>query len=215
MFDRREILVGGAALGLLPIAARAALPVPAGNRLGFDVLLKGSKLGTHVLTFEPRGDGLSVHVAVDLVYKLAGITFYHYKHRATETWSGDQVVGLDATTDDNGTAYQVAVRRDASGLVVTGNKTPRYVAPADAMPATHWNRRELEGPWINTETGAIARPKITPLGVDTIPTANGTTRARHFALTGDVQMDMWYDDARWAGIAFSKGGRDVRYVRQA
>ena len=215
MFDRREIMLGSVALAVVPMAADAALPIPAGNRLGFDVLRNGSKLGTHVLIFEPRGDALTVHVAVDLVYKFAGFTAYRYTHRATELWSGDQVVGIDATTDDNGTAYQIAVRRDPAGFVVTGNKTPRYVAPPNAMPATHWNRRELDGPWINTETGGLARPKVAELGIDAIPTANGgTTRARHYALSGDVQLDMWFDDARWAGLAFRKGGSNIRYERQ-
>jgi hypothetical protein len=217
MIDRRDVLLGGAMLGVLPAAlARAALPVPAGNRIGFDVIRKGSKLGTHVLTFDRSATGLTVHVAVDIAYKIAGITLYHYSHHATEMWAGDQVVSLQTQTDDNGDAYQVTGHREAAGLIIQGTKAPRYVAPANALPATHWNRRELDGPWINTQDGRLMRPRVTAGAIEAIANASGgTLHARHFVLTGDVQMDMWYEEnGTWAGLSFAKGGAPIRYVRQ-
>ena len=66
MIDRRQALSGalmesGLALAGYPSGATAAaLPVPAGNRLGFDILRKGSKLGTHVITFAAAGDRLTL-----------------------------------------------------------------------------------------------------------------------------------------------------------
>jgi hypothetical protein len=217
MIDRRQMLAGGLAVATLPGMARAALPVPAGNRIGFDIVRKGSILGTHVLTFSPGGDGLVVHVVMDLVYKIMGLTLYHYSHRATETWAGDQIVALECHTDDNGTQYDVSGRREGGGLVIQGSKMARYVAPANAMPATHWNRRELDGPWINTQDGKLLHPRVTPGATETIPAANGaSTKGRHYALTGDAQLDMWYDDRLgWTGLSFVKSGTAVRYERQA
>jgi len=214
--DRRMMLAGSAAMLALPGTARAALPIPAGNRLGFDILRKGSKLGSHTLSFEPSGDMLTVHVAVELVFKIAGITLYRYRHQATERWQGDHVIGLDTQTDDNGTRYQVSATREGGTLMVQGTKTPRYAAPANALPATHWNRRELEGPWINTQDGRILRPAVTAQGMETIPAAKGgTVRARRYALTGEVQMAMFYDEHQtWAGLSFIKGGAPIAYERQ-
>ena len=216
MIDRRELLVGGAMLAAMPAGLRASLPVP-GDRLGFDIMRKGSKLGTHLLSFERSGDALTVRVAVDLVFKLGFITLYRYSHHATERWQGDQVVALQTVTSDNGTPNQVTGRRDASGLVIEGTKAPRYVAPANALPATHWNRRELDGPWINTQDGRLMHPRIAPVGSDMIPTASGQQiRATHYALTGDVLLDMWYDaKPSWAGLSFkAKDGSTIRYERQ-
>lgn len=222
MIDRREMLLGGAMLAALPTLARAGLavptplPVPAGDRLGFDIVRKGSKLGTHDLSFVRSGDDLTVKVVVDLVVKIAFITVYRYSHRATERWSGGEVVALDTTTNDNGDKFTVTGRRDKSGLVIEATKLARYTAPADALPATHWNRRQLDGPWINTQTGKLMRPKVTPIGADTIPGANGPLRASHYAITGEVQLDMWYDrQAEWAGLSFvGKDGTSVRYLRR-
>ncbi len=176
----------------------------------------GSKIGTQILTFERTPDGLIVRVAADMVVKVAFITFYKYSLRVTEKWAGDQVVSLTSTTNDNGTKYSVNARRDASGLVVEGSATPRYVAPANALPATHWNRRELDGPWINPQDGKLMRPAVARQGVETIPTvAGGPVKANRFVLTGDVQFDMWYDSVpSWAGLtAKGKDGSLIRYVR--
>jgi hypothetical protein len=215
MIGRRDLLAVGGALLVAP-AARAALPVPTGNRLGFDVLRKGSKLGTHMLTFRPEGDRLTVEVLVDIAYKIGPITLYHYSHRATERWQGDQVMSVEARTDDNGSKSGVTAHREGNGWSVEGPKSGRYTAPPNAMPATHWNRRELDGPWINTQDGRLMRPRVASLGVDAVPSAGGgTLSARHFRLSGDVQMDMWYDDRLgWAGLSFAMGGAPIVYLRQ-
>lgn len=217
MIDRREMLVGGALLAGISSLSRAALPVPAGNRLGFDIMRNGKRLGAHVLTFERGDDGLVVRVAVELVVKAAFITLYRYRHSATERWAGDQVVELETLTDDDGDKFAVTGRRDRRGLVIEGSTAPRYVAPANALPATHWNQRQLDGPWINTQDGKLARPKVTRQGADEIPTAAaGSLRATHFVLSGDVEFDLWYDNQpSWAGLRFKgKDGSLIRYERQ-
>ena len=216
MIERRGVLLGGAMLAGMPAMLRAALPVP-GDRLGFDIMRKGTKLGTHELSFERSGDTLTVHVVADLVVKIGFITLYRYSHHATERWIGDQLVALQTNTSDNGTPNQVTGRRDASGLVVEGTKAPRYTAPANALLATHWNRRELDGPLINAQDGRLMHPKIAAVGNDMIPTATGTQiRASHYALTGDVQLDMWYDaKPSWAGLGMkAMDGSMIRYERQ-
>jgi hypothetical protein len=223
MIARRELLIGGGALAVLPGllhpgAARAAPPPPPppGDRLGFDILRKGSLLGHHLLTFATAADRLTVKVEVSLLYKLLGITLFHYNHHCTEVWEGGQVVALDSRTDDNGSPSQLTARRAAAGLVVEATGTPRYTAPANALPATHWNQHELDGPWINTENGKLLRPHVTPAGTETIPAAGGRSLiARQFDLSGDVQLAMWYDRIGWAGLAFTRGGAPIRYERQA
>ena len=213
VIGRRALLSGAAAMVTVP---PHALPIPAGNRLGFDVVRGRSKLGTHVLTFEPGEGSLTVHIAVALAYRILGVTLYRYIHHATETWRDGEVVGIETETDDDGTRYRVSGHRESGELVVEGTRAPRYVAPANALPATHWNRRELVGPWINTQDGRLMRPTVTRSGIEAIPAANGTTlHARLFALTGDVHLDIFYNDRLgWAGLSFVKDGVPIRYERQ-
>ena len=218
---RRAVLAGGLAALAMPrlaLGAASGLPagIPASGRLGFDISYRGNHLGTHVLTFHRNGADFSVDVAVDLLFKLGPLTLFRYSHHATERWSGSEVAGVETQTNDNGKRFRVTGRREGGGLVVESNSQPRYVAPPSALPATHWNRRELDGPWINTQDGKLIRPNVASRGDETIPTAGSSRiRARRYALSGPVQLDMWYDDdQQWAGLAFTKGGSEVRYLRQ-
>ena len=216
MIARRQLLLAGGALALAPAALRAAPPpVPPGDRLAFDVLLKAKKMGTHVIGFTQAGDRLGVHVEVALAYRLLGITLYRYSHRCNESWEGDEMVAADSHTDDNGKLYAMSVRRGAGGLIVEGSDNLRYTAPASAVLSTHWNQRELDAPWINPQDGKLLHPRVAAAGSETIPAVGGRSlSARRFNLSGDVDMSIWYDRVGWAGIAFSRDGSAVRYERQ-
>lgn len=177
---------------------------------------EGSKLGTHDLTFRTAGETLTVNVAVDLAYDIGPVTVFRYTHRAVEHWKGDQVVSVESQTDDDGEDYKVSGVRDGSGLVVQATGLASYVAPTSALPATHWNRNQLAGPWINTQDGKLLQPKVADVGVETIATADGRTLdARRYRMTGDAALDIWYHDTMgWAGLSFVIDDTEIRYLRR-
>ena len=64
MIRRRSLLAG---LTALPLAqARAGLPIPAGHRLTFHIIRKGSTIGEHPIDFAQAGDTLTVSVVADI-----------------------------------------------------------------------------------------------------------------------------------------------------
>ena len=214
MIGRRSLLAGAA--GLLAIPSAGALPVPAANRLEFHILRKGSVIGTHTLRFARTGQDLTVEVAADIMIGFGPIAFFRYRHRATERWQDGRVVSVDAETNDNGTIERMTARRDGASLLVEGSKAPRYIAPLNASPATHWNRRMLDGPLINTQDGQLMRPSVTVIGSGEVPTAEGgKLRADHITLRGDADLDTWYDATpTWVGLRFTaKDGSTVEYRR--
>jgi hypothetical protein len=221
MIARRTVLaggLGGACALMLPGLARAVgQAMPAVHRLGFDVWRGSRQLGTHELVFHPRPDGFVVDVAVDIAFRIGPITLYRYTHHAQERWANGQVAELTTQTDDNGTSHRVTGRRESGGLVIQADRAAPYTAPADALPATHWNHRELDGPWINTQSGELIRPHVAVEPTAIVQTANaGPLRVHRYALTGPVKLDLWYDETlTWAGLSFVKGGAEVRYARRA
>ena len=215
IMNRRTLLASGAASVVLTATARA-FPTPPATMIGFDVMRDGSKLGTHDLTFSAAGDALTVNVAVDLAYDIGPVTVFRYTHRAVERWQGDQVVSVETQTDDDGDDYTVRGVRDAAGLVVQATGLATYTAPPAALPATHWNRNQLGGPWINTQDGKLLRPQVADVGVETIAVADGRTlSARHYRMTGDAVLDIWYHDTMgWAGLSFVIDDTEIRYLRR-
>jgi len=209
---RRSFLIGLGALAIAP--AHAALPVPAGRVLAFDIMRKGKKIGSHVLRFEPAGDDLKVLIDVVLTVGFGPITLFKYKHDAVEHWRGGEWASVEATTVQNGKTMRVAARRTAGGVSVDGPKG-KFVAPANTLAATHWNRRMLDGPFLNTQTGEVQRPKIERRGEVMVAARGGPIRADHYAMTGEVALDTYYDAGpTWAGLRFKGGdGSAITYER--
>lgn len=182
----------------------------------FRVLRNDSQIGTHVLTFTTTAGALTVTVATDIRVGLGPMTFYRYTHRAVERWRDGTFVALDAETNDDGTIGRTAVRREGAMLIAEGREAPRYQAPAEAIPMTHWNRRMLERPLISAQSGRLLRPVVTHVGTARVMTAGGEIAADQFSLRGDPDLDTWYDPSgSWLGLRLTaRDGSTIRYAEQ-
>jgi Family of unknown function (DUF6134) len=214
VIGRRAVLAAGA--GVIARQAAAALPVPPDNRLAFRLIRHGSEIGRHTLTFEPQGDTLTVHVAVDARVTLLSIPIASYTHRSTENWQGETLVGITGQTNKNGQHEWVNARHTSEGLVVVGSKAARYVAPEQAIGVSYWNKRMLSVPMISLEDGALLRPKVAERRTDAIPLASGSTiPAEHYNISGAFDADVWYDQTNaWASLALTVAdGSEIHYQR--
>lgn len=207
MIGRRGFLAG--------LVTRAALPVPAGDSLSFDIIRKGDRIGEHRLVFRRDGERLTVSVAADIVITFGPIALFRYRHRATEVWDGGRVISVDAATNDDGTPARATARRDDAGLWVEGTKAPRYLAPPASIPGTHWNRAMLNAPFINTQDGRLMAPRVTDAGARMVQVADRLVRAEEYQLRGDADLDTFYDaEPAWVGLRFhAKDGSEVLYRR--
>jgi len=196
--------------------AYAALPVPPGNTLAFRLTRRGDVIGHHTANFERSGKQLTVRVAVDALVTVVSIPLVRYTHRVVEVWSGDTLLSLNGETDKNGQHEWVKAQRSPDGLVVTGSKTERYVAPDPAGATSYWNKHMLEKPMVSLEDGVLQRPKVETRPPETIALASGRSiAAEHYNLSGPFNLDLWYDQSgMWAGMAAAiKDGSIVRYER--
>jgi hypothetical protein len=213
MTTRRGLLMSAAAC----CVARTAVAQPASpplDRLVFRLVRDGSAIGTHVLTFVRFDNGLDVHIAVDIAVGFGPLVLFRYTLRGLEQWRSGAIVHLDATTNDNGTPEQMRADRDSRGLWVEGSQSPRYLAPPDVLPATHWNMAELKAPWINPQGGRLLHPVVQRVGQGPLTLAGGRTEtATQYTLSGDAKLDIWYNAARrWSGLRFAaKDGSEVHY----
>jgi len=213
MIPRRAVLFGlGASALLIPFRRASAIPVD--ERLAFRIARKGDTIGRHRLSFAREGDALTIEIAVEIDVRFGPLPLYRYRHTAVEKWIGPNFISIDARTDDNGDAFRVTMTRGDGGFQVSGSKGD-YLAPPETHPATHWNRRQLSGPMVNTQTGELMRPDIVDHGSDTFRLPDGTsTSATRYTLRDEETFDLWYDaEDRWVGLAFKgKDGADIRYL---
>lgn len=217
MIGRRALLVASlCAASKAEIRPAAALPVPPNGLLAFRLMRHGEEIGHHTLSFERAGDILTVRTEVTARVTLLSIPIVNYRHQVVETWRGETLISVTGETNKNGQHEWVKASRGGEGLVVTGSKTERYLAPEPARAATYWNRHVLDGPMISLEDGVLLRPKVAMIRTENIPLASGgTIPADRYNLSGPFAVDLWYDQSNtWASLALTAiDGSTVRYER--
>lgn len=218
--ERRAFLIGGAGLALpfLDVGqARAALPgTPADGKLAFKIMRKGAHIGEHRLTFAQDGDALVVHADIRITVRIGPVPVYHFVQRCVEHWKGDRFMAMDCSTSANMSWETVTARRDADGVHVEPIKGGPYVAPADCLPLTHWNRFAYQGPVFDPQSGRPLKFALAPRADDMVQLADGTSvKATRWSVTGDGVMDDYYDvGGVWAGLRVKvQDGSQVDYLR--
>ena len=217
ILDRRRFLGVACASLYAPDPAAANIPAAEGGRLAFSVRREGSEIGAHVVTFAREGDVRTIEVSIDLVVKLGPVPVFRYQHRATEIWNSSTFGSVDARTNDDGKRLIVKAQRLANTVTVESSDNGNYEAPANALPSTHWNRRMLDGPFFNTQTGDLLINAVKPLSAATIESASGRKiNVRRFEINGPITLETWYDDQqRWAGLQFkARDGSQIIYKLQ-
>lgn len=193
---RRTLLTGATAALVAPLA-RAA-PAPA---IEFLVLRNGRDIGRHRLALRREDSDLLCAIDVELRVGLGPITFYRYSHENLERWRAGRFVSFASRTDDNGTKLAVRAERTADGIAVEGAEGS-YTAPAEAWPTTYWYPGFLDRTaWIDTQFGRLRRARVVPAGEGTVAVAGRELAARRVRLEGDLELELWYRERDWVGLA--------------
>ena len=194
------------------VAERVLLAsVPQEGVIDFAVFRNGDRIGHHRVTFTPRGDELIVDIDIRLDVYVAFINFFAYHHRNREVWRAGELVSLDSTTDDNGKPNRVEVRRDGPAEVRVNGTSFSGLLAGNTLPTSYWNPATITAKsLINSQNGKLAEVTVEDLGDDRIEAAGRQIEARHYRLSGDVNVDIWYDkNGIWVKTAFKAPGDDT------
>jgi hypothetical protein len=167
----------------------------------FDVSLDGKPIGKHLFVLRDVGD--SRELTSDARFRVRVLFFdaYRYDHRALETWRGDCLQQLDASTE------------------VNGKRTVVDVTPRDECVQTfaYWNPGILRASrLLNPQTGEYVPVQVRDLGSDPI----AGQMAQRFRLIGSgqtpLEIDLWYSPAReWLALeSRTPEGRTLRYSKE-
>jgi hypothetical protein len=233
MHRRTFILATGAAFAALPARAEG---LPYGPNIGFVAHRNGQRIGTHALAFREENGRQIVATQIDFTVRLLGMALYRYRHHCREVWSDGEFLSLASETDDNGDKYAVQALHEQGRLVVHRREPQSFqktaggdealeqqrwihdVHPGRFLPTTHWNIEQTrQHALLNTQNGKINRLAVREIGRETVTTATAAPPATHFAYTGEIQMEQWFDDrARWVKSTFraATDGSTIEYTLQ-
>lgn len=214
-------------------AAQALAADPITRVVTFSILLEGQNIGRHTLAFERQGSDQIISLNVDITVQKLGVVAYRFQHRAREVWKVGQLESLNTSTDDNGRQYTVEGRQTARGFEVKRSAPPatsaaeianggialpeisRETLPKDTLPTSLWNVNAVKrSALLHTEFGTIAKVQVEPIGKEAISVGNRNFQAMRYRFTGDLRMDLWFDDeGSWVKASFAvPAGLTVDYV---
>lgn len=199
----------------LTVGAAIAADVGPRGPLSFTVLRNGEPVGSHVLRFQANSDdSLQVSTETNVVVKMALIPVYRFEHRGREVWKDGHLVALTSETNDDGTHHALKVADDGGGLAVNGDGNVTRL-PGDTLPASLWNSGTVtRASLLNTLDGHAMAVHIADLGGDQVAVNGHNVPARHYAMTGDLARELWYDTAgTLVQVRFkAKDASDIQYV---
>ena len=167
--------------------------------LNYTVLRDGKTIGTHAVTIEHNGAETQVGVETDIAVKVLFVTAYKFKHASKETWSNGHLVSITSTTDDDGVAKKLDARAENGAIIVDSTvkgQERRQKADAATLPASLWNPATVsQSALLNTLDGQVMTIAVEDMGTEAVETGGAPLNAHHYALSGELTRELWFDDA--------------------
>jgi Domain of unknown function (DUF6134) len=188
----------------------------------FKVSVDGKERGKCSMEIHRRDDG-SDKLVIDAGMSFNYVVYeYKYHSAGTEIWKDGKLAELENTADFNGTEYVVKAGSASKGLSVSVNGKTTQVEP-DVWVTSYWQFPErLEWHDASADKGVVPASGSRPAGKDggqavVLLDSDKGKRLRgelrhvgdemlsiggkrktyaHYRISGDVQVDLWYDSAR-------------------
>ena len=142
------------------------------------------------------------------------IPIYAFEHRAHQIWENGRAVRIDATTNDNGEKFDIAVRPSGEGYIRTVNGRVDTFDESTAVLAL-WNKDALRHhAFFSVVEDKVLDASFRFVGQEEITLAGERLAADHDRMLGDEERDLWFDRAgRIVKVAFRCRGAQLEYVR--
>lgn len=202
-------------LASMLLAASTSVGAASESSWRFKVLLDDKDIGYHTFSLSRDGERQTLETEASFDVKFLFITAFRYRHRNTETWSGDCLESIEAMTDSNGKLSEVRGRREAEQFSLE-NASGATALDDCVQTFAYWNPTILESAQLlNSQTGEYEDVAVSLEGADEVLVGGEPVAALRYRLSakaGDIRL--WYSsaDRRWLALeAPAKGGRTIRY----
>lgn len=208
------------ALSVMVFLAFAARPVAAsGVQPGvYDYLIHHSihgLIGRHEMTVRRDGERLTIEhdneIEVGILFTVAYRREAHYR----EVWQNGRLVRFESRTNDDGELLEVTAHAEGDRLVIEG---PNGVieAPAETAPTQPSHVGAIDRRWfMKVGTGELLEANVEHGERDEVMVAHGQIEATPYRLSGDLDQEVWFDDAgvfvKWL---LPRGGGTVTMMRE-
>ena len=195
---RRAVLTAGLAAGLLPLgrlpalAARSSDVFPAPGSLDFAIERKGETVGAQRYAFRDGPGSFSVTYGSEQTFPLRGGRIWRYLHLGEEVWRDGWLDSLETETRRGGEVAALSLRREGEALYGTAGGQKISVS-GYVITTSLWHRdTPFTQVLLGHEDGRTKVVNVAPLGRERLETPAGAVETRRYALSGEIERNLWY-----------------------
>jgi hypothetical protein len=109
----------------------------------------------------------------------------------------------------------VSARVDGERTIINGRRG-RIEAPATIVSNHPWNHEVVERTLLfDTQRGRLQKVQVIPSGIETITVAGRAVEAQNYRITGDLERELWYDEAgNWLQSRLEHNGDQITLTRR-
>lgn len=195
---RREALrvTAGACVGLI-LGTGAALSkrlFPADGVDAYTIFRDGRPVGKQIITFSRESGRFVARIEINVRYAIGEASNYHYTHNSEERWKDAWLDAVVSDTRDNGMVWRVRAQRENQVFKVKTNRSPldQHIT-GYLIPSSLWHRDTPFGQALfDCVEGRLKRVGTSFVGEEMIDVRGKTIAAKHFAMRGELQREVWY-----------------------
>jgi len=180
----------------------------------YSIFRKGKNIGKHVLKITSVDNRIDVAVDSRITVRVLKIPVFKFRYLSKEVWEYDRLIKVESTTTTDKKVEQASLKNtdNQSQLFYNGTLSKTELLQ---YPTNHWNIGAVkQSSLYNTVKGVKSNVKVDSLGIDTLTIGDKTIDATHYAYSGDIIAETWYDkNNRWVKLAFlGSDGNQITYL---
>ena len=164
----------------------------------FNISVDGDSCGKFRMTIQSRADGRHL-VSGDASLEMRYLAYkFRYWSKGTEIWNAGKLEKLDSASRYGISKYQVTALSQGDEILVKANQK-EHKLPADVWVTSYW-REPHNAPndktlmLLDADKGRPLKAKLERLGKHLVSIRGIDQPCNHYRLTGDVDVQLWYDD---------------------
>ncbi|MCG8358272.1 MAG: DUF6134 family protein [Kiloniellales bacterium] len=192
----RSAMALGSAVGTLALgvgAASARRVFPADGQSEFLAIRNDRVIGRRRLAFSRDSGDLVVRHDTEFLAGPEGAPLHRFVQHSEESWRDGWLHAVVADSDDNGALWRVrAERRD--GILQGQVNGAGFTVSGYPITSTLWHRDVPSQQALFDITDArVKLIRGREIGEETLALPGGTAKAKRYAIRGEINGDLWYD----------------------
>ncbi|HXV25613.1 MAG TPA: DUF6134 family protein [Alphaproteobacteria bacterium] len=203
-------------LAFVAVLAATPLTTLAGEvgEYTFTVMRNDNPIGRHYIAIKADGSRIEIDERTDIEVRLAAIPVYKFAFRGRQLWEDGRLVGMNGSTNNNGTFLKVNVRPDGEGYVRTVNdRVDRFDKSRHVFAL--WNIDTLRHrSFFSVTEDKTLEVSFQYVGRERLAVAGRVLDVDRYAMRGSETRDLWYDRAgHLVKVKLQRRGSEIQFIR--